>query len=114
MQIVLQVEDAIRMGYLKQGDQLPRVKDVVAELAINANTVLKAYRELEVRGLTTGKQGVGTFVVSSTSTTDNDFGKLLQELRAGWLRSAQEIGLDNETILALVKTALQESADKNS
>ncbi|MFB7511025.1 GntR family transcriptional regulator, partial [Streptomyces broussonetiae] len=62
LQLVQQVEQAVRLGYLRQGDQLPRVKDVVAGLAINPNTVLKAYRELEHRGLVAGRRGVGTFV----------------------------------------------------
>ena len=47
LQLVHQVEHALRLGYLKPGDQLPKVRDVVASLAINPNTVLKAYKELE-------------------------------------------------------------------
>src|SRR6195952_5008894 len=62
LQVVQQVRHAIRLGVLRQGDQLPTVKDVVARLAINPNTVLKAYRELERDGLVTARQGVGTFV----------------------------------------------------
>ena len=50
LQLVQQVEHALRLGYLKPGDQLPKVRDVVASLAINPNTVLKAYRELEIEG----------------------------------------------------------------
>ena len=65
LQLVQQVEQALRLGYLEQGDRLPRVKDVVAELAINPNTVLKAYRELEHRGLAAGRPGLGTFVVGT-------------------------------------------------
>ena len=55
-----QVEHALRLGYLKLGDQLPKVRDVVAALAINPNTVLKAYKELETKGLTAGRPGQGT------------------------------------------------------
>src|ERR1039458_1457689 len=62
LQLVHQVEQALRLGYLVQGDQLPRVKDVVGSLAINPNTVLKAYRELEHRGIAAGRPGQGTFV----------------------------------------------------
>ena len=54
LQLVHQVEQALRLGYLARGDQLPRVKDVVGTLAINPNTVLKAYRELEHRGIAAG------------------------------------------------------------
>ena len=57
LQLVQQVEHALRLGYLKPGDQLPKVRDVVAALAINPNTVLKAYRELDTKGLTTGLPG---------------------------------------------------------
>ena len=62
LQLVQQVEQALRLGYLKPGDQLPRVREVVASLAINPNTVLKAYRELETKGLATGRPGQGTFI----------------------------------------------------
>src|SRR5262249_61276907 len=65
LQIVQQVEQALRLGYLVPGDQLPRVKDVVESLAINPNTVLKAYRELEHRGLAAGRPGLGTFVLAA-------------------------------------------------
>ena len=62
LQLVQQVEHAVRLGYLKPGEQLPTVRDVVASLAINPNTVSKAYRELEAKGLTTGRPGQGTFI----------------------------------------------------
>jgi len=54
LQLVQQVEQAVRLGALEAGDQLPTVKDVVAALAINPNTVARAYRELENKGLTLG------------------------------------------------------------
>ena len=54
LQLVQQVERALRLGFLQPGDQLPKVREVVAELAINPNTVLKAYRELEHKGLASG------------------------------------------------------------
>src|SRR6201993_4574761 len=62
LQLVQQVEHALRLGYLEPGDQLPKVRDVVASLAINPNTVLKAYKELELKGLTEGRPGQGTFI----------------------------------------------------
>ena len=67
LQLVQQVEHALRLGYLKPGDQLPKVRDVVASLAINPNTVLKAYRELETKGLTAGRPGQGTFIEATLS-----------------------------------------------
>src|SRR4029450_7672567 len=65
MQLIQQVRPAMRLGLLVEGDQLPTVKDVVAKIAINPNTVLKAYRELEYEGLVTPRPGVGTFVTGS-------------------------------------------------
>src|ERR671917_2524951 len=65
LQVVQQVRQALRLGLLREGDQLPTVKDVVARLAINPNTVLKAYRELEHDGLVAARPGVGTFVTRS-------------------------------------------------
>jgi GntR family transcriptional regulator len=62
LQLVQQVEEALRLGYLRRGDRLPTVKDAVQSLAINPNTVLKAYRELEHRGLAVGRPGQGTFI----------------------------------------------------
>ena len=62
MQLVQQVEHALRLGYLSPGDQLPKVRDAVAQLAINPNTVMKAYRELEMKGLAIGRPGQGTFI----------------------------------------------------
>src|SRR6516225_2114019 len=67
LQLVHQVEHALRLGYLKPGDQLPKVRDVVAALAINPNTVLKAYKELETKGLAVGRPGQGTFVQATLS-----------------------------------------------
>src|SRR6476619_953963 len=68
LQLVQQVEHALRLGYLKPGDQLPKVRDVVASLAINPNTVLKAYRDLEAKGLAAGRPGQGTFVRATLGT----------------------------------------------
>jgi GntR family transcriptional regulator len=62
LQLVQQVEHALRLGYLKPGDQLPKVRDVVTSLTINPNTVLKAYKELETKGLAAGRPGQGTFI----------------------------------------------------
>src|ERR1700742_2078746 len=64
-QLVQQVRHALRLGLLSEGDQLPKVKDVVADLAINPNTVLKAYRELEHDGLVAARPGFGPFVTAT-------------------------------------------------
>src|SRR4051795_11414665 len=100
-QLVQQVRHALRLGLLHEGDQLPTVKDVVALLAINPNTVLKAYRELEHEGLVSARPGVGTFVTRTlTDGTLAAHGPLRQDLRR-WLGKARTAGLDEESIEAL-------------
>jgi GntR family transcriptional regulator len=101
LQLVQQVRRALRLGLLSEGDQLPTVKDVVGHLAINPNTVLKAYRELEHEGLVTARPGVGTFV--TRTLTDNTLaahGPLRASLEQ-WLSKARRAGLDEESIEAL-------------
>ena len=102
-QLVSQTKHALRLGLLQPGDQLPTVKEVVATTSINPNTVLKAYRELELAGLVEGRRGVGTFV--SAALTQPDADQLREEL-AGWMRRAREDGLDREYVEALVKAQL--------
>ena len=108
LQIVQQVEQALRLGYLVPGDQLPRVKDVVESLAINPNTVLKAYRELEHRGLAAGRPGLGTFVLAALGGVPaGDHAELRRGLRA-WLDSARQAGLDEPGIVALFESVRHE------
>ena len=101
LQVVHQVRRALRLGLLSEGDQLPTVKDVVARLAINPNTVLKAYRELERDGLVSARPGVGTFVTRTlTDSTLAAHEPLRRELDR-WLVKARMAGLDEESIEAL-------------
>ncbi|MEV0407743.1 GntR family transcriptional regulator [Actinoallomurus sp. NPDC050550] len=108
LQLVQQVEQALRLGYLRQGDQLPRVKDVVAGLAINPNTVLKAYRELEHRGLVAGRRGLGTFVEGTLDRVGLREQAALQKSMLAWMRTASEAGLDEAGMSALFTAALHE------
>jgi GntR family transcriptional regulator len=109
LQIVQQVESALRLGHLRSGDRLPKVKDVVAALAINPNTVLKAYRELENRGITIGRPGVGTFIIAAPLTVSAaTFLELRSLLIKGWLQTARERGLQFDEIAALFHSALGE------
>lgn len=108
LQIVVQVKRALRLGILQVGDQLPTIKEVVGKLAINPNTVLRAYRELEFDGLIETKPGIGSFVTHSLTGP-----ALAQhpELRAAlldWLGEARQAGLDEESILALFDSARRE------
>jgi GntR family transcriptional regulator len=101
LQIVHQVEHALRLGYLKPGDQLPTVRDVVASLTINANTVLKAYRELETKGLTAGRPGQGTFIKTSLSQVPLAELTAIRRSLSGWLSAAYAAGLDEDGVVAL-------------
>jgi GntR family transcriptional regulator len=109
-QIVQQVRQALRLGLLHEGDQLPTVKDVVENLAINPNTVLKAYKELEHAGLVTGRPGIGTFVTKTLSDASlAAHGPLRQDL-GRWLSRARRAGLDDESIEALFRDVFRSSA----
>ena len=108
LQLVHQVEHALRLGYLKPGDQLPKVRDVVASLAINPNTVLKAYRDLEVKGLVAGRPGQGTFVQATLSQIALPELIALRRSLSGWLTTADAAGLDQDGIVALFTSALRD------
>src|ERR1700728_1637948 len=108
LQLVHQVEHALRLGYLKPGDQLPKVRDVVASLAINPNTVSKAYRELETKGLIVGRPGQGTFILATLSQVAlPELTGLRRSLRS-WLAKADTAGLDESGIAALVASGLRD------
>jgi GntR family transcriptional regulator len=101
LQLVHQVRQALRLGLLHEGDQLPTVKDVAASVAINPNTVLKAYRELEYQGLVAARPGRGTFVTGTLSDASLvEHARLRRDLER-WLAKARLAGLDEESIEAL-------------
>ena len=101
LQVVHQVRRALRLGLLVKGDQLPTVKDVVASLAINPNTVLKAYHELERDGLVAARPGVGTFVTRTLADSTLAAHEPLRRDLTRWLAKARVAGLDEESIEAL-------------
>jgi GntR family transcriptional regulator len=109
LQIVQQVKQALRLGMLGVGDQLPTVREVVAHLVINPNTVLKAYRELEHEGLIASRPGQGTFVVRTLAATSLASHAALRRGLARWLRSARDAGLDDESILALFNATFRDA-----
>ena len=114
LQLVHQVEHALRLGYLKPGDQLPKVRDVVAALAINPNTVLKAYKELETKGLAAGRPGQGTFVQATLSKVALPALAGLHKSLLGWLGAAGAAGLDEDGIVALFTSALRDFHERRS
>ena len=109
LQIVQQVKEALRLGTISVGDQLPTVREVVADLAINPNTVAKAYRDLEREGLVVARQGRGTFVASTLAPAASlpHYKALRAELER-WLEAADGAGLDEESIRALISATLRE------
>src|ERR1700674_2411041 len=111
-QLVQQVQHAIRVGRLKADDQLPTARAVVSRLAINPNTVLKAYRELERAGLVVSRPGQGTFITQAAHAMPVSTHAALRRSLERWVRSAREAGLDTEDLRAIVSTTLQENADK--
>jgi GntR family transcriptional regulator len=114
LQLVQQVEHALRLGYLKPGDQLPRVRDVVAALAINPNTVLQAYRDLEIKGLAAGRPGQGTFVQATLRQVALPELTTLRRALSGWLTAADGAGLDEDGIVALFTSALRDFYERRS
>jgi GntR family transcriptional regulator len=107
LQLIQQVRGALRLGLLEEGDRLPTVKEVSGALALNPNTVLKAYRELEYEGLVAARPGVGTFV---TKTLSGESVAVYQELSQDllrWVRKARAAGLDTESIAAIFHQAIR-------
>jgi DNA-binding transcriptional regulator YhcF (GntR family) len=111
-QLVHQVEHALRLGYLQPGDQLPRVRDVVVWLAINPNTVLKAYKELGVKGLVAGRPGQGTFVQATLGQVALSELAGLRKALLGWLGAADAAGLDEDGMVALFTSALRDFSER--
>jgi GntR family transcriptional regulator len=104
-QLIDQVQAAIASGTLAVGEQLPTVRQVAVDLAINPNTVLRAYREMEIRGLLDTQQGTGTFIADkrveySKDEQDRKLSQLVGEF-------ASRAGADGFTLKQLMK-ALRE------
>lgn len=109
VQLVLQVKQALRLGDLQVGDRLPTAKDVVGALAINPNTVLKAYKELERDGLVAPRPGLGTFVVKSLAKPGMAESSALRRELARWVADAVAAGLERTDIEALVSLELEKT-----
>ena len=112
LQLIHQVRHALRLDLLREGDRLPTVKDVSVGLAINPNTVLKAYRELEYQGLVAARQGIGTFVTGTLGGVALAANAPLRRDLRRWLDKARKAGLDDESIEALFLSTFR-SADND-
>ena len=110
LQLVQQVRQALLLGFLRPEDRLPLIREVVETLAINPNTVAKAYRQLEHEGLVTGRPGHGTFVTAAQVRTVSPavYTSLRRGLQ-GWLRRAYAAGLDEQAVHALFATVHDEA-----
>ncbi|MET8826484.1 GntR family transcriptional regulator [Streptomyces sp. NPDC004610] len=106
VQLVEQTERALRMGTLKVGDKLPTAKEVVAATAVNPNTVLRAYRDMEAAGLVELRRGLGTFVTRSLARPGAEDDSPLRTELADWTARARRAGLERADVLALVTAAL--------
>ena len=104
LQLVHQVRQSLLLGYLREGDQLPTVKEVAGDLAINPNTVVKAYRQLEHEGLAAGRPGQGTFITGTLASPSPGTSRALRASLERWFRDAAEAGLSEEAITALIAT----------
>jgi GntR family transcriptional regulator len=107
LQLVQQVHQALQLGLLEPGDQLPTAQQVVGKLAINPNTVLKAYRDLEREGLARARPGQGTFIVGTLPRTDPATQARFLTSMTKWLRSARAAGLGPDDIEAIYRTAIR-------
>lgn len=108
MQIVQQVRHALRLGFLVLGDQLPTVREVVSKIAINPNTVFKAYRELDMEGLVESRPGLGTFIIRTLADDSLTHHDSLRIKIMEWIQESRTAGLDDESIEALFISILQD------
>jgi GntR family transcriptional regulator len=114
LQLIHQVRQALRLGLLQEGDKLPTVKEVSGALAINPNTVLKAYRELEYEGLAAARPGIGTFVTKTLSDESVAAHQELSQNLAGWIARARGAGLDDESIEAVFQRTLRSEVQEEA
>ncbi|HEV3101527.1 MAG TPA: GntR family transcriptional regulator [Candidatus Dormibacteraeota bacterium] len=113
VQLVQQVRQALLFGILKSGDQLPTVKEVSAQVALNPNTVLRAYRELEHDGLVISRPGLGTFVTATIppAVEAASYNSLRADLER-WIQKARARGVDDSRLVALFAHVLRENAEE--
>ena len=114
LQIVQQVRQALRMGLIDVGDQLPSVREVVTATAVNPNTVLKAYRDLEREGLVAAAAGRGTFVTRRPDGPPPGTHARLGRSLARWVREAHAAGLDDESIESLLRVTLRAATEEET
>ncbi|MDC7220611.1 MAG: GntR family transcriptional regulator [Spirochaetales bacterium] len=99
-QVILQVEMAIADGRLVTGEQLPTVRSLAVDLKINPNTISRAYRELEIRGVVNTQQGTGTFISEKEielSAVERE--RILASLTRDFIVKANSYGIDMDQVI---------------
>jgi GntR family transcriptional regulator len=113
VQLIHQLRRAVQLGTVGRGEQLPTVREVVARLAVNPNTVLRAYRELEHEGLVTIRVGHGTFVAAGAiSPLDQLLHHSLREELAHWVGAARAQGVDDDALAAIFDEVMQDTHER--
>ncbi len=105
-QIIDQVLLAVADGRLKAGTQLPTVRQLAVDLSVNLNTIAKAYREMEIRGIVQTQQGTGTFVAARAGAKTRERRKALHDLVDRFIANGEALGIPMEDLVeALVERA---------
>lgn len=103
LQIIEEFKRQIVTGLLKPGDKVPSQRDLAAQIKVNANTVQRAYREMEILGLVETLRGQGTFVCQNDQIVEETKSEMLTNLVDDFVRSVQALGLSQEAILEVLK-----------
>jgi GntR family transcriptional regulator len=111
-QLAQQIRQAIVAGVLEPGDQLPTVKEIVAMVAVNPNTVFKSLRELEHEGLVEGRPGAGTFVLRRPPGPTPGRHVMLRRSLERWVGQARGSGMDDRAIEGLLRQVLFDLAEQ--
>jgi GntR family transcriptional regulator len=112
-QIMDQVTGGIATGGLNGGDQLPTVRQLAVGLSINPNTVIRAYRELEIRGVLDTQQGTGTFIrMKKVERSENERQRRLSQLVEEFLARAGSDGFAVEELISELRDLQAASAKK--
>ena len=107
-QIVQQIKTAVAMGRLQPEEPLPSVRQLAVDLAVNPNTVARAYLDLEVEGVIYKRQGAGTFVATQgVRVSKNERRKVLTELMEKALVEGVNLGLDEEELREAFERVLE-------
>ena len=112
-QLIDQVLIAVASGTLSAGDQLPTVRQLAVDLSINPNTVVRAYKELEIRGMLTTQQGTGTFITSKKVKQDDvQRQRRLTQIVGEFVARASSDGYNVEEIIARLEELRTESGER--